>query len=313
MSAAGPVRARRVRRPVRLLAELAAFEPRTTEMMGELRALGRGVTGLAPWRARLWEVRVDGRLLGALLVGRKAFDQWHGTVFLADAAAAAPLAAALDRGPARSVSGAERDVAPLRPLVPRAVGMTVLPWIVLEPPIAVAPDPDGTARLATSADLAALTDLYHGYELWGLTNAWQVRQALRQALRHGTVLVAERDGLLAGAAMFTSRTDRYLVLDGLTVPPEHRRSGVAWSVAAQAQAFANQHGLGATLALAATNPMPLAPLAGPERWGGMWMVPRHRFPGQGRLRSLYLGLHPRQVRAPVLVRDPTDPSQPAAF
>ena len=301
------VRVTQIRRPRaarRLAADLAAYEPRTSEMLGELTSLGLG-----RWRCRAWEVRIDGRFAGALVLVRVAFDQWHGGAIVLDAAAAAPLGARLDRSPARSLSGATRDLTPLRECARRAVGLAVLPWLVFEPPIQVVGQPDASTRMATAADLDALVRLYDGYELWSLTTTGQVRRALRQVLAHGFVMVAEDAGRLLGAAMFTARTSRYLVLDGLTVLPDHRRTGVAWALAARAQAIANALGTGATLALAATNPMPLESLAGEETWSALVLVARHRFKGQGQLRRLYRRLSPRRLRQSTLVRDPVDPSR----
>ena len=297
-------RVRRSRTARRLATDLAAYEPRTSEMLGELTSLGLG-----PWRCRAWQVRVDGRFAGALVLVRVAFDQWHGGALVLDRAAAAPLGDLIDRSPARSLSGTTRDLAPLRECARRAVGLAVLPWVVVEPPIQVVGEPDASTRMATTADLDALAQLYDGYELWSLTTRGQVRRALRQVLAHGFVMVAEDAGRLLGAAMFTARTPRYLVLDGLTVLPEHRRSGVAWALAARAQAIANALGAGATLALAATNPMPLESLAGAETWSALVLVPRQRFKGQGQLRRLYRRLAPRRLRQSTLVRDPSDPSQ----
>ena len=145
------------------------------------------------------------------------------------------------------------------------------------------------------------------FELWSLTTSGQVRQALRMALRHGLVIVADGDAGLSGAAIFVARTARYLVLDALTVLPEQRRSGVAWAVAARAQAVANAAGLGVTLVLAATNPMPLEGLAGRETWGALHLVPMHRFRGQGRLRALHARVGARRLREAVMFRDPQDP------
>lgn len=292
--------ARRVWRPHRLVGELAGYEPRTTELLADLTA-----SRTAPWRTRCWVVRAaDGRLGGVAAISQQAFDEWHGTVFLADASGSAPaLAAVLDRSPTRTASGWACDVRPIAAHARRVVAVHHVPCVVLPPPVTLVGEPDDSTRLATLADLERLMELYDSYELFAVPTRWQLRQLLRRVLVNGLVIVAERDGAVIGAGLVAARTAHWGVLDAVTVLPEHRRSGVAWAIAARAQALANAMGIGGVFTLAATNPMPLDHLAADETLATAAFVARRRFPGQGRLRHLYARLGRRRVRHSTQYRD----------
>jgi N-acetylglutamate synthase-like GNAT family acetyltransferase len=284
--------ARRVWRPHRLVAELAEYEPRTTALVADLTA-----SRMAPWRVRCWAVRDGGRLAGVAAVSRWTFDEWHGAVYVADAAVAAPaLAAVLDRSAARTVTGWACDVRPIAGRAHRVVALYHVPCVVLPPPVTLVGEPDDSTRLATLADLEGLTALYEGYELFPVPTRWQLRRLLRRMLVDGLVIVAEREGSFVGAGVIAARTTHWGVLDAVTVLPEHRRSGVAWAIAARAQALGNAMGIGGIFMLAATNPMPLDHLAADETLATAAFVARRRFPGQGRLRQLYARMGRRRVR-----------------
>lgn len=298
-------RTRRIRRDDELVPLLELNEPRSSQALGEV--LDRGVRSRS---CRAWIVDdADRRPAAAVVVVRPTFDRWYATVLLLDTGAAADVAATVDRSPAWSVNGAAPDIAPLVSLLGRRRFVDVRPWVVTAYPNDITPVPDDSTRLATTADLDALVELYSTFEFVGRLTAWQLRAMLRHVLDRHYIVVVERPGEdagLAGALAITTRTRRYGVVDLLTVLPDHRGAGWSWALVAHAQSIGNALGLAGIAALAGSNPMDLEAHVRDDRYIAVELVPPHRFRGQGRVRKLYGRWQPLHPRAPVWFRDPDD-------
>lgn len=298
---------RRIRRDGELIALLEQHEPRSSQALGEI--LDRGVRSRT---CRAWIVEDDeGRPAGAVVAVRPMFDRWYAMVLLLDQRAAAEIAALVDRSPAWSVNGPAPDIAPLIPLLRRQRSVDVRPWVVTAFPILVTEAGDDITRLASSADLDALVDLYASFEFVGGLTAWQLRPMLRHLLDRHYVIVVDWPGdeaRLAGAVAITTRTRRYGVLDLLTVVPDHRGAGWSWALVAHAQSIGNALGIAGVAALAGSNPMDLDAHVSDDQYVAVELVPRRRFRGQGRLRDLYGRWQPLQPRTPIWFREPGEPA-----
>ena len=218
----------------------------------------------------------------------------------------------VDRSPAWSVIGPAPDIAPLIPLLERQRFVDVRPWVVTAYPIVVTEVGDDITRLASSADLDALVELYSTFEFVGGLTAWQLRTMLRHLLDRHYVIVVDwpgDDSRLAGAVAITTRTRHYGVLDLLTVVPDHRGAGWSWALVAHAQSIGNALGIAGIAALAGSNPMDLDAHVRDDQYVAVELVPRRRFRGQGRLRGLYGRWQPLQPRSPIWFREPGDRSR----
>jgi N-acetylglutamate synthase-like GNAT family acetyltransferase len=298
---------RRVRQLEPLLAALAPHEPRTTTAIVELRGLG-----LHPRRHRVWTVERDGELVAAAFVRHATFDRWYARALVLDPAAAPTVAALIDAGPARSLTGCGTDISPLVDHLRRRLGVYAMPWVVAPYPVSVTDrsEWDPRIRQAGRRDRRALVELYDGFELASDDTRWQVRRSLRTIMRSHRVYVAEQDGRMVGAIMAAGPTDHFVAADGLTVLPEYRSQGLGWTLAARVQRLANEHGVGATAAVAATNPMTFGEAnLGRDWWMTVTLRPHRRFRGQTRLRRLYARIGRRGMRTAPVYRE-IDPAAP---
>lgn len=283
----GPYRVRRLRglrRARRVVAALEEHEPRTTRMVGDLTAVG-----LRPWKCRAWIVENEShRLVATVVVVKSCFDRWYGSVFVLDAASGPLVAAIVDRSPAWSVSASTADIGPVIDHLTRRSGTTVLPWLVSAFPHAIAPDPDGRTRLARKRDTSHLVDLLARYELNPAPTRWQARSWARRLIDRSVIIVAKDHETIVGAVVLLLDSNRYLVVDRITVLPTHRGLGLSWALGARAQALANAMGLSAIAMIAPTNPMTFDPAdLSADRWISASLRPPYRFRGQNRLRAIY--------------------------
>jgi N-acetylglutamate synthase-like GNAT family acetyltransferase len=304
-------RTRRVRRDDHIVALLEANEPRASQALGEV--LDRGLRSRT---CRAWIVEDSQQRPAAVVVlVRPTFDRWYAMALLVDALAATDVAAIVDRSPAWSVNGAAPDIAPLVPLLRRRRAVDVRPWVVTAYPNVITDVEDDTTRLATSADLDALVELYSSYEFVGGLTTWQLRALLRHVLDRHYIIVAEWPGdptRFAGALAITTRTRRYGVLDLLTVVPDHRRGGWSWSLVAHAQSIGNALGLAGVAALAGSNPMDFDSHIRDDTYLAVALAAPRRFRGQRRLRAVYGRWQPLRPRTATWFREPGDPAAPSS-
>jgi N-acetylglutamate synthase-like GNAT family acetyltransferase len=286
----------RLTRGVQPVADLLEpAEPATT------RALSEHLNRPSRRWGRSWIITTaDGTPAGAVILSRLCFDQWAGWVYLRDAGAAAVAGDVVQHSPAGVVSGAEADIRLLATHVPRARDIGLRRWAYVEHPIEILGPPDAHTRVATVADLDALVELYAEYEFSGPPTRWQLRDYLRRVVHGHFVVVYEEGGRLIGAMAVDGRTRRFMNLNELTVRPDHRRRGVAWSILARAQAIANGLGVGVTWMMAPSNPINHERLRWPDEAScGLRLAPTRRFPGEGRLRRLYQRVQPIATRRPL--------------
>jgi ribosomal protein S18 acetylase RimI-like enzyme len=290
-----------------LIAFLETGEPRTSHALSDVVAYGLG-----PLRSRAWLVAdPHGAPAAAVVITRSCLDRWYAHTYFVDGGAAPAAASILDASPAWTVTGAARDIRPLLPHLRRLRWTSAFPWLVDEYPVSVTRKADRYSRVATLADFEQLVELYRGYELGANCTMWQLRSIVRDWLRHQIVVVSERKGRVVGAILVIGRTRRYAVVDGLTVLPEYRNRGVAWSLAARAQAVINGMGLSVTACIAASNPMKFdAETIEDERWVVAALGEPYRFRGEGRLRAMSVAIAGRDPREIVYFRDPRDPDAP---
>ena len=289
---------------------LATDEPRTSVVLCRLR--GR-------WPDRTWVVRdAVGSIAGVVSLRWLSLDVWTVTVYLADPRAAALAAQLVDRSPARSLTGTAADVDPLLPFLTRARTQMSFPLLVARAPVAgILDDPDGGTRLADRHDLAALVELHRCDEIAPVRTAWQLRWYLWRLLRTTTVVVHVEDDRLVGSAVAQRVAGEFLVIDNVFVHPDARRHGVAWELGKRLLAIATEHQVGATGALAPTNPMefPRDRVSYSREEDSthhrlVSLAATRRFRGHGRLRRRYESIQPiASVTADVdLFRDPSDPA-----
>ena len=271
-------RARRVWHSERLVRELEACEPRTSIMINDLSS-GRPW----PWRRRAWVIAgPGGEFAGSVVATRVCFDRWTIQSHLRDTAAAAVVAAVVDRSPGLILAGASDDVWDVARHVARRGDVDGVPWLVSAHPHAFVGEPDGRTRVATPEDLDALVALYAQFELGLAPTTWQLRAWLRGMLRHHIVIVIEHESQIVGAVSISSRTRRFVSIDSLVVAPSCRASGLSWSLLARAQAIVNAMGLDGTAAVAPSNPMDFGDAYDPQLWLSVSLRQRH----DGRLMRL---------------------------
>jgi N-acetylglutamate synthase-like GNAT family acetyltransferase len=293
-----------------LATELEPDEPRTTRLVSDLLAY-------RSWRwRRAW--RIDGQqgeLAAVLVLAKACFDRWDASVYVRDPASAPLLGRRIDRSIAWSVTGAAADIRPLQPHVRRVKQVLVLPWGTLPyPSPEVLGPPDEHTRAATLLDLGQLMDLYSGYELFSKLTRWQLRQRLRRLIDRHLVIVYERDERIVAAAIIDARTRRYAISTDLTVHPDFRREGIAWEIGKRMEAVDRALAVGASAALATTNPMHRDDAAirwDPDHLYTLMLGGPRRFKGQTRLRRLYGRIQPLARRPLHEFRDPTNPATPA--
>jgi len=212
---------------------------------------------------------------------------------------AADLGRAIDRSPALGVQGVTADVEPLVGHLRRVIDQRTLRRIVVPTPIDwEAPSP--TTRLATALDVAALANLYDGYEVpFGRTRRAMVR-FLRQAVERSWVVVAgDGPSGLDAAIVAVSRTPRFIEWSALTVRPAARGRRLSWALVSRAVALNNATGLGFVAIMGPRNPMTL-----PDGFGtidaisevDLWLPDRFR--GERRLRRLWLSVDRTRQRRP---------------
>lgn len=304
----GTYRVRRLRRTRSVVAALEEHEPRTTRMVGDLIALG-----LRPWKCRAWSVENESRrLVAAVVVVKSCFDRWYGSVFVLDAASGPLVAEIVDRSPAWSVSASAEDIGPVIDHLGRRGATTVVPWLVSVFPNAIAPEPDGRTRLSRKLDTSQLVDLLARYELNPAPTRWQARSWARRLIDRSVVIVAEDHDTIVGAIVLLLDSDRYLVVDRITVRPSHRGQGLSWALGARAQALANAMGRSGIAMIAPTNPMTFDPAdLAVDRWISVSLRPPYRFLGQNRLRTIYTRFGRLDRASIAIFRDPDGPTRPA--
>jgi N-acetylglutamate synthase-like GNAT family acetyltransferase len=296
-------RVRRITSPSEITPLLLAHEPRSTQALSDLI-----FRGLLPWRNKVWVVEDGGSPLAVVMVVRRAFDLWAGNVLLLDPRATHAVAHIVDRSKAISLNGVGADVGGVLPLLTRLHFANNLPFIVAEYPHDHVDAPMDGTRVATLADLDALVELYRNYEYGYEVTLGQLRTTMRRILREQIAVVFEVDGQIVGATLTIGRTGRYLIGDGMTVLPAHRKSGATWRLGARAQAVANGLGLSAIAFLAPSNPVVIDALIHDDAWLTSRLHPRRRFRGHNRLRSLVYRGRQRSHREPESFRDPQDPT-----
>ncbi len=275
-----------------VIRRLSDDEPRSSLALGAL--------------MRVTRPRLECRLLAAgpgrrslCPVVRDEPGVWLAYPVLGHADDAADLGRAIDRSPALAVQGVAADVEPLLPHLRRVIDQRTLRRIVVPTPIDWEP-PSPTTRLATALDVAALADLYDGYEVpFGRTRRAMVR-FLRQAVERSWVVVAgDGPGGLDAAIVAVSRTPRFIEWSALTVRPAARGRRLSWALVSRAVALNNATGLGFVAIMGPRNPMTL-----PDGFGtideisevDLWLPDRFR--GERRLRRLWLSVDRTRQRRP---------------
>ena len=297
----------RVRAPTELEHYLESREPVTTAMLLRVPPYRRGRRAARAW----WVIAPDATRRGVVLLERlESLGSWRGHVLLEDPACAADVAALIQRSPARSFVGPESSVEPVRGLVARASANPQRRWFFSWPPLpgevyeqlgaqsGIVPVEGAECRLATSADLEALTALYASYELNGAIALRHLRTRLRAETAEGGVAVALVDNRIAAAAS-VQRTHRYALTNSITVPPEYRGRGLGGALASWQNQREAEAGRGACGERARANGMRTSGAPAP---GSIQMVfsevalaPRIRFRGRERLRVMLVGLHGRRA------------------
>jgi GNAT superfamily N-acetyltransferase len=276
-------------------------------MVGDLTALG-----LRPWRCRAWVVEDESRrLVAAVVVVKSCFDRWYGSVLVLDVASGPLVASIVDRSPAWSVSASTEDIVPVLDHLGRRSRTTAVPCLVSAFPHAIAPEPDGRTRLSRKQDKSHLVDLLAQYELNPAPTRWQARSWARRLIDRSVVIVAEDHDTIVGAVVVLSDSNRYLIVDRITVRPSHRGQGLSWALAARAQAMANAMRRSVIATIAPTNPMTFDPTdLAADRWIAVALRPPYRFRGQNRLRAIYTRFG-RLDRASIeIFRDADGPTKP---
>ena len=283
-----------------VLSTLEPFEPRTTHIIGWVldRGFDRRVT-------RLWLVdEPNGDVAGLLVVARQSAERWCAWPYLRDPDAAPVLAPVVEASMAWWIEGPDQDVAPIRPLLHRAIHrrLKTLPHIAMAPAAPLAPPPEH-AGLATAADLDELVRLYRHYELPLAGTRRGLRRVILDRLQRSLVVVARLDGRIVGALWVEVRSRHYWIATAVTVLPEYRGRGVAWDLANRALAICEAAGVGIVGVIAETNPIgPREPADAIGSWRYLTLVPPRRFRGHARLRRMWERLDAISPRTPEYVR-----------
>ncbi len=283
-----------------LMQYLRDNEPATTPMLAEVQLIGLG-----RGRGRAWIATEQGsvdappRTVGMVCFSRQCIDMWVSGVHVIEPAAAEELAPIIDRGWTWAVHGPRSTMELLRPHLRRVRATVTMPWIVFESPISIVDGTDVRARLATTRDLDGLVALYAQYELPVAATIWQTRRLLRRSVEREMVIVCEVDGRLAAAMRMSNSTGAYRAASRLTVLPEHRRLGLSWAMISLAQRLLNEEHVGATVALAPSNPIDFSTRTTFEdaEWQTVQLHEPIRFRGHGRLRRLAHRILPTDARA----------------
>jgi len=271
---------------------LATEEPRSSLALGALLHTRR------PW--------LETRLLAAgpgdrswCPVVRTEPGVWLAYPLLRHRDDAADLGRAIDRSPALAVQGASSDVEPLVPYLRRVIEIRSLQRITVPTPIDWEP-PSAATRMASVLDLAALDDLYDGYEVpFGRTRRAMARM-VREAVEEARVIVVDgTTGGLDAAMVAVTRTPRWIEWSSLTVRPAARGKRLSWALVTRAVAVSNATGLGFVAIVGPRNPMRL-----PEGFGvidtvsevDLWLPDRVR--GERRLRRLWFRIDKTRRRRP---------------
>jgi GNAT superfamily N-acetyltransferase len=277
---------------------LDATDPATFRILGDLeeRGIGPEVQG---WLAE----DADGAPAAAVTVAELCRDRWYASVMLFDERAASATVDVIMRSPAWEISGGPEHVEPLLPHLTRRGSVTNWEWTVIAdlamavPPEieALVPPRDPRCRPATGDDLDDLVEVYSTFELDAIPTRPRLRAYLERCLEHRAILVAEVDGIVAGAYRAEFVSSRFAFWSALTVLPEYRRQHLGSGLSLDAM-YITRYELerGMITTTVASNPMLLRPPSERgETWRtfsdeqgfrrGGWMkarlAPPQRFPG----------------------------------
>lgn len=242
------------------------------------------------WKAHV--IAHDEQFCGLFFQYRLCRGKWEAILILDSAIADPDVERFINRAHVWSIGGPGGDVAALLERLPRLSRLTRLEMFHERTPPEFWSSLPGAVALGPE-HLDRLIEFFSYHERFGIPTMSGIREFVTLALQRGPAVVFEEDDEIVAGVLLGAATDEWIALDGMSVRPDHRGSGLSTILLSGVARLFSDQGVGMCGVRASTNPGGYETYAGQTEWFVGNLRPPKKFRGHQRLRVLLLRLRKR--------------------